>query len=215
MAYPSGYTASEMTLKIDTGTMPGVSADAITDADPNTQRAYSVTAAAFPDFRFNTEERNAGGYITEVDTLLPVQELTFSVNVFDERLFRAEMRDYQRLGAVTDGTTVAALDAGKPQFIFTTTITRQEDAHRKLFEQTYRGRLVSALQSGFTPDGLQTFDVIVRPCYYFQSMASVWTSGDAQTAPAKTQVKLVDLLKGKYIVNGLDRWAARKKTLGL
>ena len=57
MAYPSGFTASEMSLKIT-----GVNAPADLFAPSADERGYSVTAAAFPLFDFDSEERNAGGY---------------------------------------------------------------------------------------------------------------------------------------------------------
>ena len=212
MAHPSGFTASEMTLHITAANAPAEAA-AVSDG----LRAYSVTAAAFPDFAPNVEERNAGGYLDEVDTILPVQELTFSVNIFDEKVFRAAMRPFQRLGALSENNAVAAPTDDSPMFEFFTTLTEQASAKRRAVRQQYQGRVRSALQSGFTPDGLQTFDVVVRPCYYYKLEVSNEHDGTTATAlsfPA-TPAREVDLIAGTYKANGLDLWAARKKTLGL
>ena len=212
MAHPSGFTASEMTLHITATNAPAEGAN-----PGDALRAYSVTAAAFPDFAFNTEERNAGGYLDEVDTLLPVQELTFSVNIFDEKIFRAQMRPFQHLGAITANTNkaVAGNTDDSPAFEFYTTLKEQASAQRQALRLNYQGRVRSVTQSGYTPDGLQTFDVVVRPCYYYKRDVSQKVNGDAGTDLSWNTLQEIDLIKGEYIVNGLDLWAARKKTLGL
>ena len=216
MAFPQGFSASEMTLLIEATNAAAESNKGGDDLSglTDTERGYSVTAVEFPDFRFNTEERNAGGYLLPVDTLLPVQELTFSVNVFDETLFRAVMRPYGGLGALTNGVLGGPDD--QPQLTFYTTIKRQSDARRRALRLTYEGRIADARQSGYTPDGAQTFDVVVNPVFKYKREVSNWVHADAALAESAFEtLQDINLVDGQYIVNGFDIWAARKATLGL